>query len=298
MKRALLAAAFASTMAACGGGGGGVSFKDPDSVHFTYDSYAPPDFSEEGAAVQGEAGAASALALTEASDDGHAQSLANLPDSMAGEVFDETMPASVEARMSSARGALTGRAAAYASGDLVTAAQGFDDPTCVEITLTSIHYDQCTYTDDEDPAATAVIRVDGTFTRGLTSVTWNASVTMSMRFDDPEGDIAVSVGNHMSGDVAVTEVEADLWSIAGFARSDASASASGQGHSVSMAFSHNVDLDLLYQPSIDCVVDGTLELKRIWAQRPQGATSADLPDVGVMFDWNGCGSVQVSWGTL
>jgi hypothetical protein len=103
----------------------------------------------------------------------------------------------------------------------------------------------------------------------------------------------------------VSEISAGLWNVAGFARSENAASVSGQGQSVSMAFTHNADIDLDVLPGYSCVANGTIELKRVWSQRPSGVTATDLPNVGVMFQWSGgsapstcASSVQVSWGVL
>ncbi len=296
MRRSAFLVLFGGMALACGGGGdGGASFVNPDNVKFEYTSYGDASGATLDAATAGETGADDALALTGAAEASHAESLANLPDAMGDAVFSDTLPAVRAA--ASARIAMAKRAAAYATGDLVTAATGFDNPDCVTLTATSVNYDHCTLADAETDG-TMTLTVTGSLTRGLTSVDWAVTVSMAMTFYDTGGNISIRVSSALTGHVAVSEVSADLWNVAGFARSENAASASGQGQSVSFAFTHNADIDLDYQPSLPCVVGGTIELKRVWSERPSGATAADLPNVGVNFQWMGCGVVQVSWGVL
>lgn len=305
MKRFLSVAAFGAVLVACGGGGGGgSSTTNPDSVKFNYGTYGTASGTALTAATAGEGGASDALALSAAADDTHTESLVNLPDIMAGAVFTDTMAGPVQGMAASARQAMSGRAAAYAAGDLVTATTGFIDPACVVVAPTSVTYNHCTLTETQTDG-TMTLTVDGTLTRGLTSVDWNVTVIMDMTVTDPNGNITARVGSHLTGHVGVSEVSGGLWNVAGFARSENSASASGQGQSVSMAFTHNADLDLDYLPGFSCVTDGTVELKRVWSQRPSGGTATNLPNVGVMFQWSGgsapstcASSVQVSWGVL
>lgn len=298
MKRVLFVSTLGVVLAACGGGGGGgPSFQNPDDVHFTYGTPATASGSTETAAMAGEAGAGDTLALTQASDDAASQSLANLPDTMASAVFAEASPTAIGQVAATARRAMSRRAAAYAVGDMNAVAQGFENPACVVVTDISVTYNQCKLT-ETDTGGTATLTVDGSLTRGLTDVAWDVSVSIAATINAQDGNITVNTTNHLTGKIAVSEAAADLWEIKGFARDDASAKASGQGQSVSLAFTHDARFDLDYQPGIECVVDGTIELKRVWAERPQGATATDLPNLGILFDWNGCGVVQVSWGTL
>ena len=44
-----------------------------------------------------------------------------------------------------------------------------------------------------------------------------------------------------------------------------------------------------YNP--DCVTAGTVEVKRVWSERPYGATGPDFADVAVKLTWTGCNTV-------
>ncbi len=298
MNKVLLLSGLALALIACGGGGGGggTTFVDPHSVSFQYNAYSSTSTVDgpQTAADAGATGADDVVALTAASDEPAAESLANLPDTMGNAVFKSMVPAAAQVQAAQARSAFQARAAAYAAGNVAAATQGFD-PACMDIQPTSITYKGCTYT-QTDVNGTAIVTLNGSITRGLTSVTWSVTLGMDMTVYDSGGDISMSISQHLEGDIAVTELAADSWGIQGEALSQWAASAHGQGQSVSFAFSHWVGIDLVYQPSIACLVDGTVELKRVWTTRPQGYTATDLPNVGVKFDWNGCQVVQVSWG--
>jgi hypothetical protein len=297
MKKVFLAV---SILAAAGcGGGGGPRFVDPASVKFSYGSPTAVGTGtpEADAATAGTNGAGAADGLSQASDDPQAQSLANLPNDVASAAFpDSSGLATAPAR---ARAALTRRAATFASGDLVAASAGFDDPGCVTVSLLAVKYDHCVYTDTTDGT---VITIDGTFSRAVgadsVDLQWNATAGVRVTSAVQGGTLVMVASNHLQGDVTVTLAGADLVTIAGAAKSDVAVSVSAPGASASAAYTDGADLDLDYQPSLQCVTGGTLEVKRLWAQRPSGATAAQLPDLGAKFEWTGCNVATVSWGTL
>jgi hypothetical protein len=297
MKKVFLAV---SILAAAGcGGGGGPSFVDPASVKFSYgpSTAVGTGTPEADAATAGTNGAGAADGLSQASDDPQAQSLASLPNDLATAVFPD--PSGVATAQARARAALSRRAASFASGDLVAASAGFDDPGCVTLSLLAVKYDHCVYT---DAANGTVITIDGTFSRTVGADTvdlqWNATAGFRLTAAVQNGTIVMAASSHLQGDVTVTLAGADLVTIIGAAKSDVAASVSGPGLSESEAYTNSADVDLDYQPSLQCVTGGTLELKRLWAQRPSGATAAQLPDLGVKFEWTGCNVATVSWGTL
>jgi len=295
MRSVFCVVALGAVLVACGGGGGGgTSFTDPDSLQFTYDSYLPVSAYDgtSDAAGAGMVGATDTMELTAASDDGYTQSLANLPDTMAGDVFDSNLPAVVQAQRAQAR--MSRLASAYATGDLVAATQGFDNPACVSIDTTHVHYTGCVYT---DPGDGTTITLSGLMTRSDVDVTWDASVAIHMTFVDPAGNVSVTVGSHLVGLIAVSPLDVNLYNVIGAGRSDTGAAASGQGHYVAFSFTHKAYLDLVYQAGATaCVVGGSVELKRAWSNRPTGYTAADLPNQGIKFVWGGCGSIQYAWG--
>jgi hypothetical protein len=53
-------------------------------------------------------------------------------------------------------------------------------------------------------------------------------------------------------------------------------------------------VDLTWQPSPFCVTSGSVEVKRVWTDKPQGATGPAFADVGVKLTWSGCNAFQVA----
>ena len=83
--------------------------------------------------------------------------------------------------------------------------------------------------------------------------------------------------------------------VVGQGLSEISGSVSGQGQSVSFGLDTAAMVNLTYSPT--CVTSGTLEVKRVWSQRPQGATGPDFADVAVKLTWTGCNTIQVQHST-
>jgi hypothetical protein len=300
-SRAVLVVTMGGLALACGGGGGGgASFKDPGSVDFDFGAPQQPQTTEEqSAAAAASSGMNDALGVQ--SSDGavaHAQSesVVNLPNSMSS-VFTGSLPM---ARLAAgAKADIAGRAAAYLSGDAVAATTGFDNPDCWTVTASTITYSRCTATYTDTGASETVI-VDGTFHRAIGHVSWDATVTMSMTETTTIGTVTAGASNHLTGDISLADANR---TIEGFARSDVSVSASAAGQTESAAVTYDADLDLVYADPVGCssrIVGGTLTLKRIWSQRPSGASAypAEYADAAIRFSWLACGSVNVSWGTL
>ena len=57
-------------------------------------------------------------------------------------------------------------------------------------------------------------------------------------------------------------------------------------------------VDLTYQsaPSF-CITNGSVEVKRVWTQKPQGASGPQFNDAAVKLSWTACNAVQVSHST-
>lgn len=299
MKRAVLVATIGGLALACGGGGGGVSFKDPSTVNFTYGAPQAPVLAEQSAADTGASRMNDALGV-QSSDGAAAQaqseSIANLPNDMS-DVFSGSLPMARAAAR--AQVDVAGRAAAYLRGDAVAATGGFDNPDCWTVTASTITYDHCTVT-YTDSTGFEKITVNGSFHRAVGSVSWDASVSITMSETGTQGTATMNASNHLTGDITVADADK---TIKGFARSDISLSLSASGQSLSAAVTYNADLDLVYADPVTCssrIVGGTLTLKRIWSQRPNlpNADPAELADAAIQFSWLACGSVNVSWGTL
>ena len=83
--------------------------------------------------------------------------------------------------------------------------------------------------------------------------------------------------------------------ITGNATSDFGGTVSGQGQSIGFGVATAAVVDLTYQTTPSCcVTGGTVEVKRVWTQKPQGATGPQFADLGVKLTWSGCNAFQVA----
>ncbi len=81
----------------------------------------------------------------------------------------------------------------------------------------------------------------------------------------------------------------------GNATSDFGGSVSASGQTVSFGFATAVVIDVTLQttPTV-CVTSGTIEVKRVWTAKPNGASGAGFADAGVKLTWSGCNAVTVA----
>lgn len=156
--------------------------------------------------------------------------------------------------------------------------------TCATVAGNTVTFKDCT-----DGESGFDVSLNGSITATAGNVTWGITATFSA--SDTYG--SASIAMHHAGTLSVTDTK-----VTGNATSDFSGSFSGQGQSVGFGFAVAVLLDLSYQTApTACVTAGSAEVRRVWTQRPQGATGAAFSDAGVKFDWTACGAVQVQHST-
>jgi hypothetical protein len=306
MRRAAFVALFGGLALACGGGGGsGVSFKDPNSVNFTFGAPVAPVATEQAAADAGLTGIGDAAAVQGQADPNLAlaqsQGIANAPNHMSG-VFAGSLPVAIEQGQAS----VVQRASAYLAGNVAAATGGFDNPLCWSVAGTAttgqIVFHHCTVTDPTNSSFTTSI--DGSFNRDGGHVYWDA--TISIHDSEPitgGGTMTLSASERVSGDITFNPAVTPK-TIVGFARSEIWLSVAAPSQSLSAAVTYNADYDLEYADSPSfCVTGGTLTLKRIWSEIPSGASGQpDFADAAVQFTFVGDGltcatGVNVAWGT-
>lgn len=187
------------------------------------------------------------------------------------------------------------RLAARLSGSLAAAplVQGYDNPACVAVTATSVTLTGCSLeVVDVDPVTGATTTmttvVSGSFkVPAAGSLVWDFTARVTM----VSPDMSMTVSAHQSGDWTVTDT-----TILGAQRSEMSVTARIDGQTMSAGMHESLDVDVTYVPGPPaCITGGTLEVKRVWTQRPQGATSADLPDAAALVTWTGCGTGTVAF---
>jgi hypothetical protein len=289
MKKILLAA-LCAVLSACGDD----KAADPSSVKFQYGTPEPVTTGSDAeyAAAAGADAFSDALLVSGETDPATAQtrtgSVMSLPDAMASEVMDSTYALTASAG-STARTALAARVGRFAAPALLDA--------CVTIAPGRITYDHCTETEtytEVDGTYTMTATMNGWFTftisGGNQTLDWDLDV--SVKETGPE--MSFTTTNRYTGALAIGPTTLD-----GNARSDMDARISMSGYgTIDFALTHLADYDLDFQAEPFCFTDGTLELRRVWRERPSGYPSEQLPDQGVLFTFGpGCGVAQMAWGS-
>lgn len=291
MTRKTLLGALCALAAACGGSSG----IDPTKVTFGYPGAAPvaagsPEASGAGA---GEVGVQGAHGLPGESDPtlatASAQSIVNMPENVASACMGDATTA-LAPGLPSAQARFEKRAAGFAGGDVEAAFAGFDDPSCVTVAPGVITYRGCRET-TADQGGTSTVTVDGTLTRtvvpGTATATWDVRV----------GVVASGTGSTMTVQSHLTgSFTLGASTLVGSSRNDTTVTMSMQGMSVRAAVTHLGDYDLQFQADPFCVTGGTLEVRRVWTERPPMADPSEMMDRAVKFTWEGCGIVTVAWG--
>lgn len=260
-------------LAACGGS----DKVDPAARTFTYGAAVTPSVTEAAAATAGEASTSDGAALQAATSTDPAAaggSIISLPDQMAAEAWSGSSMGALGATP-------TSRTLASLGGPAAVMVYGFDDPTCLTIVPTaSITYTGCTVTLD-----TAVIRVDGKITLSGATLGWD----LTTRMTDASTTYSMAVAVHATGALTFGAT-----TVTGQARSDTQAKVTSGGTTMNAAYTTLADVALEFVRDPFCVTGGTLELRRVWTQRPAGMpTTGEYADQGLRFTWQGCGTVLV-----
>lgn len=271
MKRNALVALLAALIA-CGGN----DKPDPASRTFTYGAALTPTATESAAIAAGEASTSDGAALQAdvATDPATAgSSIMALPDRMAAEAWSSSTLA--------LQGSSTARTVASLGGPAAVMTTGFDNPACVTIVPgASITYTGCTVTLD-----TAVIKVGGKIALTGATLGWDLATQMT----DANASYSMTIDVHATGALTFGAT-----SVTGRARSDTRASVTSSGATMVAAYTTLADLDLQFARDPFCVTGGTLELRRVWTERPMGmSATGPYADQGLRFTWQGCGSVLV-----
>jgi hypothetical protein len=108
--------------------------------------------------------------------------------------------------------------------------------------------------------------------------------------------VTFNISHHQAGSFALTATK-----ITGNSTSEFGGSISGQGQNINFGLATAAIVDLSYQTSPSfCVTSGSVEVKRVWTQKPSGASGAAFADGAVKLSWapgTGCGTLTVAHGT-
>ncbi len=290
MRLLLIAASCALALAACGGSDKKTG-NAAASTRFTYgaSTSASP---AQAAALEGSVAGSTAFAAAPSADGGLALSdMSLLTEALLGASgfgIGAAGPAPAQAALTAAgstRRALT--------------ATGFDNPACVQTSATGVTLSHCTLTVDEVSGTSTfhlVVTASGSvgYAAAARTLSWDLRVGETVTVSGTtSGSAAGSV--HMAGSLTVTET-----TITGHMTTEFAMTAAANGQSMAVGVDESVDIDVTYADAAACatrVTGGTLEAKRVWTARPQGATADDLPDAAARVTWTGCGTATIEYGT-
>ncbi len=260
MKIALKAAVVFASLAivSCGGGGGNAAI----SKTFNYGTAQAPSTSEQTAAVSAKSSVTASSSFGSSPDGTKATTIASLADDLAASALGSVAVATGVPQNPQLRQAM--RTAATA-------------PACTTATATTVTFNNCT-----DTQSGFSFTLNGSVSASNNSITWN----ITGGFAGVNQGVSFNVNIHQSGTLTVTPT-----TVTGSALSEIGGSASGNGQSISFGVSTAALVDLTYNAT--CVTSGSIEVKRVWSPRPNGATVAQLPDVAIKLTWTGCDAVQV-----
>lgn len=289
MKR-ILAWAVVAVLGACGGGGGGGGGNAAVDRTFTYGSSASVS-STQASALQTQLSSVTAMqgSSWEPTEAAGFQSLnsallgdSSVPSFGAGQRSAAAIVASgardLGAQLGVARAALT--------------SASFDNPSCLQETPTSVTLTACRFSGQdtsEGMSFTALVNGHFNVNAGRDAVDWDMTMTMTVTGQGASGGASL----HYSGNLALTAS-----TIKGTMLAEMSVNATGNGQTVAIGLSESLAIDLGYQstPTL-CATSGTLEAKRVWTQRPQGASATQLPDRAAKVTFTGCGSATIQLST-
>ncbi len=287
--RPLLALGCALTLAACGGSDGKTG-NAAAAASFTYGSATAASASQAGA-LAGPVTGAGAFSSAPGADQGLALTdIASLTEALLG---------ASGYGVGSAGAAPSLRAMSAAGAPRALTAAGFDNPACVATTATGVTLTACTVTVDESsPSGTfhAVVSASGSVQYAVATRTlqWDLTVGETVTVTGTSaGTITASL--HLAGSLTVGET-----TLRGHMGSELTMTAAAGGQTMRAGVDERVDVDVTFADAATCasrVTGGTLEARRVWTARPQGTTSADLPDAAAKVTWTACGVATVQLGT-
>ena len=255
----IVPAVCAALLAACGSSGNAALSKT-----FNYAPPQPASTSEQAAGSSAQATVADTAAFSGAPDAARGVEIAGLALSLASEALGD---------------ATFGMAPSGAVHRALTRAATFD--TCATVAAGTVTFKDCV-----DGEAGFEVKLNGSITATAGNVSWGLTAT----FAGTGTDGSLNITMHHTGDITVSSSK-----ISGNAASDFGGSVSAQGQNVSFGFAVATLLDLSYQTApTSCITSGSVEVRRVWTQKPNGASGAGFNDAGIKLLWSACDSLQVA----
>ena len=258
MKNILLAVS-AALVAACGNSGNPALSKT-----FNYGAATAPTTSETAAATTANSNVATAASFGTAPAAETGAQMAGFALGLASAALGDA-PVLVGAPSGSIQRSLT-RAATF--------------DTCAKVAANSVTFTNCT--DSEEGFN---VTLNGSLNATATTVGWGITAT----FSGTVNGVTINVTMNHTGNFTYSPTN-----LSGNAATEFSGNVSAQGQSASFGFAVAVLPDVTFQASPACVTNGSLEVRRVWTNRPSGASGAAFTDAGVKMVWTGCNTLTVS----
>jgi hypothetical protein len=159
-----------------------------------------------------------------------------------------------------------------------------DFSTCATVTQTSVTFTNCT-----ESSNGFGFTLNGNITSTAGGVNWGTTGN----FTASESGTSFNLNTQDTGNFAVGAT-----SVSGNALSSYGGSVSVNGQSASFGISTALVVSLNFQTTPTyCITSGSLEIKRVWTQVPNGASGPEFADAATKLTWTGCGTVTVQHST-
>jgi len=252
------AAAASLLLVSCGGDSNAALSKN-----FNYGAPQAPSTAELSAASSAQGTVSSSSSFGTSPDATSASAIVNLADQLATSAFGAS--------------ALGVAGVPEAEPQLRAALRTAVTDACATVTATSVTFTNCLQIE-----AGYTFTLNGKVSNTNGTITWDINGS----FTGTTQGYAIALGLHQSGSLTVTSTTVD-----GKAASELNGSISGNGQNVSFGLDTAALVSITYNPT--CITSGNIEVKRVWSEKPNGATGPDFADVGVKLTWTGCSAVQV-----
>jgi hypothetical protein len=261
----LSAATSIAVLAACGGSIGNAAL----SKTFTYGAPTAATTQESAAASSAQTQLSGTAGFSSAPGATNGAAVIAFADSLAASALGSAgVPMAVAPSGSGISRALT-------NGDVYS--------TCTTVTASSVTFNNC-----QIVSSGITVTISGSISVSANTVSWNISGGVSGT--NATSGFTVNVAHQQSGSLTVTATK-----VTGDAVSRISGSVSGQGQTMNFGVDSAVLVDLTYQASPFCVTAGSVEVKRVWTLKPNGASGPPFNDAAVKLSWTGCNvPVQVA----
>jgi|GraSoiStandDraft_4_1057263.scaffolds.fasta_scaffold213574_2 hypothetical protein len=260
MKIVWKTAAVASLLLASCGGDSNAAL----SKNFNYGAAQAPTTAEQSAATSAQGTVSSTSTFGSSPNASTASSIISIADDLSASAFGSS--------------ALGAAGLPQAEPHLRRALSTYVTDACATVTTTKVTFTNCS---DSDSGYTFTLNGSVEVING-NEIKWD----INGAFSGTNQGVSINLALHQGGNLKVTST-----TVSGNSTSEIRGNVSAQGQSASFGLDTAAIVDLTYNST--CVTAGTIEVKRVWSEKPNGASGPDFADLAVKLSWTGCNTVQV-----